>query len=562
MKYRLTAILLFLCLIPTLFCAAQTPMLSNQGTLISVKDGAFVAVHGDVQNENSGEFHNSDTIHLYGDWENNASNEGFISLGEGLVTMRGDSQEIKGSSITRFYTLQLENTGVKFAKAIDVYVDGWLRLNDREFDVDTNVVEVFNTDPTAVQTGLNGDFGFVSSMENGGLLRHVAQTAVYNFPVGSSRAAARFRPLDITPSASSAAAFCVRHANLDANQEGYDRNQKAVEICDINPNFYHRIARTQGNVAAQLDFYYAPTTDGNYNGLGHWDAAAWQEETRASSSANAQFGLDKLSSDSLVSTFSPFPFALVNVSPAISLTATPNPVCSNELITLDATGNYTTFDFFVDSIWVQSSGQYSYQTTLTSGQHLLWVVGTDGNCGRQSAPFTVTSLAAPQAQASADTIIVLGDAASISATGGDFYAWTPAADLDCDICNQTLASPQVSTNYIVTVENLEGCTDQDTVFVDVREEVEQLVFIPNVITPNNDGKNDSWRIQNIQLFPLNRVRIVNRWGDLVFKSENYSNNWNGTGFSGNKLPAGTYYYILDLGAGWGIFKGPITIIRK
>jgi gliding motility-associated-like protein len=88
-----------------------------------------------------------------------------------------------------------------------------------------------------------------------------------------------------------------------------------------------------------------------------------------------------------------------------------------------------------------------------------------------------------------------------------------------------------------------------------------VLFIPNVITPNNDGYNDTWRIDNIQLFPLNRVLIVNRWGDVVYQSDFYNNDWEGN-FGGGLLPAGTYYYILDLGQGWGIFKGDVTIIRK
>ena len=111
------------------------------------------------------------------------------------------------------------------------------------------------------------------------------------------------------------------------------------------------------------------------------------------------------------------------------------------------------------------------------------------------------------------------------------------------------------------MENIEGCIVVDTMQVVVREAVADILFIPNVLTPNADGKNDTWFIQNIELFPSNKVRIVNRWGDNVYQSQYYNNEWDGT-FSGGKLPAGTYYYILDLGDGWGIFKGDVTIIRE
>ena len=91
---------------------AQTPMLSNQGALISVKNNAFISVQGKVQNDQNGTFHNSNEIYVSGDWENNANNEAFVSTGEGVVHLNGVDQTIKGSSITRFYDLRLENLGV------------------------------------------------------------------------------------------------------------------------------------------------------------------------------------------------------------------------------------------------------------------------------------------------------------------------------------------------------------------------------------------------------------------------------------------------------------------
>lgn len=543
------------------FAIAQIPMLSNQGALISIKSGAFIAVHGDALNDNSGTFHNSDTLHLFGDWANNAGNEAFVSLGEGVVTMRGGSQTIEGVNITRFYDLRLENTGVKYAQGIDVYVDGFLRLNDRECNVDTNVVHVFNTDVTAVQSGLLGNYGFVSSLENGGLLRHTANTADYFYPLGSALGTTRFRPLHLRPEAAAPAAFLARFANIDATAEGYDRSQKAFEICDINPLFYHRIARTVGSIAAKVDFFYNTASDGTFSDVGHWNGVLWQEETSATPTALAQYGLDKLSSDSLVYSFSPNPFALINVSPPVGLQANANPICSHDTMQLEANGSYSTFDFFVDSMWLQSSASVYYESQLSAGLHPVWVVGSNGVCGRTSDPIWVAVLQSPTAQASPDTIIIEGTMANIYASGGDFYSWSPANDLGCNVCPSTSASPLQTTTYTVTVENLDGCINTDTIRVEVRSNAEQVLFIPNVITPNDDGKNDTWRIENIQLFPRNKVVIVNRWGDVVHKSEYYDNDWDGT-FSGGLLPAGTYYYMLDLGDGWGVFKGPITIIRK
>jgi gliding motility-associated-like protein len=540
---------------------AQTPMLSNQGALVSIKDGAFVAVHGDALNEQAGTFHNSDTLHLYGDWENNAGNEAFTSQGEGVVTFRGDSQYIRGVDITRFYDLRMENQGVKYAEDIDVYVDGFLRLNDREFNLDTNVVHVFNTDLNAVSTGLNNIWGFVSSLENGGLLRHTANSAAYAYPLGSASGVNRFRPIHIRPETNQTAAYRARFANTDPSNESYDRNLRAFEICEINEQYYHRIARTQGSVAAEVDFFYDEAQDGSFSDLGQWETISWQEETTLTLNNNVQYGLDQLSTDQAIADFSTFPFAFINVSPPIDLAADANPICTNDTLTLEATGAYSNFDFFVDTFWVQDGASSFYTTQLDAGQHPVWVVASNANCGRISDTIVITTYQSPTVQASPDTIIIEGTAANLYASGADFYSWTPAADLSCDICPTTNANPLETTTYTVIGESIDGCRAVDTVYVEVKADAEQVLFIPNVITPNGDGKNDSWRIENIQLFPRNKVQIVNRWGDLVYKSEFYNNNFDGS-YSGGLLPSGTYYYILDLGDGWGVFKGPLTIIRK
>ena len=90
--------------------------------------------------------------------------------------------------------------------------------------------------------------------------------------------------------------------------------------------------------------------------------------------------------------------------------------------------------------------------------------------------------------------------------------------------------------------------------------IEDEFLIPNMFTPNGDGFNDTWEIDNIQLFEVRSVRIINRWGDIVFKANEYNNDWAGI-FGHKNLPAGTYYYILDLGEE-GIRKGDVTIIRE
>ena len=68
------------------------------------------------------------------------------------------------------------------------------------------------------------------------------------------------------------------------------------------------------------------------------------------------------------------------------------------------------------------------------------------------------------------------------------------------------------------------------------------VLVPNVITPNGDGKNDVFWIDGLELKLNNNLYIFNRWGNEVFRSNGpYKNNWNGNG-----LNEGTYYYLLKI----------------
>jgi gliding motility-associated-like protein len=62
---------------------------------------------------------------------------------------------------------------------------------------------------------------------------------------------------------------------------------------------------------------------------------------------------------------------------------------------------------------------------------------------------------------------------------------------------------------------------------------------PNVFSPNHDGKNDFLKFTNLQYFPNTRLIVYNRWGNKVYESSNYQNNWDG----GND-PDGVYYYLI------------------
>ena len=103
----------------------------------------------------------------------------------------------------------------------------------------------------------------------------------------------------------------------------------------------------------------------------------------------------------------------------------------------------------------------------------------------------------------------------------------------------------------------DGVADVDDAF----PTSEEPSLVPaQAFTPNGDGNNDAWIIPGIDNYPNNVVKVYNRWGHEVFGTRSYRNNWEG--FYKNrseKLPAGSYLYIIDLGDGSAPLQGWIFI---
>jgi uncharacterized repeat protein (TIGR01451 family)/gliding motility-associated-like protein len=115
---------------------------------------------------------------------------------------------------------------------------------------------------------------------------------------------------------------------------------------------------------------------------------------------------------------------------------------------------------------------------------------------------------------------------------------------------------------ITNVANVDS-NEKDTNIIDNTDSVShrQLDFsIPNAFSPNGDGINEEWVIKNLlDIYPTNKLVIVNRWGVEVYKTNNYMNDWNGQG-----VGEGTYFYQLSLTSLDGkeeVFTGYLTVIK-
>ena len=163
------------------------------------------------------------------------------------------------------------------------------------------------------------------------------------------------------------------------------------------------------------------------------------------------------------------------------------------------------------------------------------------------------------------TAILTGNATQGS---GDYsFTWEPANLLANNTLEQVLTLPlDTTTTFFITITDLlAGCEAVDSVKVSVTSKPappeENCIVIHNVITPNGDGVNDTWIIDCIENFPLNNVKIFDRWGDKIIELENYNNGpvvWHGTNQQGQPIPDGTYYYIVSVNKG-GIYSGWVFV---
>ncbi|GAA4318829.1 hypothetical protein GCM10023149_17110 [Mucilaginibacter gynuensis] len=135
------------------------------------------------------------------------------------------------------------------------------------------------------------------------------------------------------------------------------------------------------------------------------------------------------------------------------------------------------------------------------------------------------------------------------------YKWSPSIGLSNPDILQPTANPAVDTKYQLTVSS--GACETT---VDVFVKVLRKIIVPNTFSPNGDGANDTWKIQNIEDYPNCLITIFNRYGDKVYTSTGYGNGWNGTR-NGAGLPTATYYYIIDLKDGHKPVSGNVTILR-
>ncbi|MBX7108469.1 MAG: PKD domain-containing protein [Chitinophagales bacterium] len=232
----------------------------------------------------------------------------------------------------------------------------------------------------------------------------------------------------------------------------------------------------------------------------------------------------------------------------------PDVLCLGDTISFNnvSTGDVTSVEWdFGNSVTDTSSTSVDIAYS-SSGVYTVTLIIHDAVCLPDTFAESVEVYDYPLVDLGSDTSICIGESIVLDAGNPGYqHDWSTGEQTQAIVLNI------VPETVVVFVSN-NGCVGKDTIFVDNA----CPFFIPTAFTPNNDGINDEYKIitDGTNEFDL---KIFNRWGQMVYRSSDPDESWNGT-FEGLPEEMGTYIYAVTIQFSNGVsrvMKGNITLIR-
>jgi gliding motility-associated-like protein len=199
-------------------------------------------------------------------------------------------------------------------------------------------------------------------------------------------------------------------------------------------------------------------------------------------------------------------------------------------------------------------GNYLYRVAVAES-----VNGNRASCNVHSNLLKVTVHPPPIVNAGPDRTSLSGNTITLNASvTGDqpTYVWRPSVFLSDSVSLTPTLTPLNDQVYTLYATSKYGCRAQDEMMVRVANDI----YVPNAFTPNNDGLNDYWRIPFLDPGLDATVRVVNRYGQVVYQVTADNVNWDGK-WKGVDQPAGTYVYQVTFKDGRPVMKGTVMLIR-
>ena len=199
---------------------------------------------------------------------------------------------------------------------------------------------------------------------------------------------------------------------------------------------------------------------------------------------------------------------------------------------------------------------------VKSGDYQL-TIGDALACSRQTLFYTVKNISSNIAAPTLNDIKICFPGTVVlqvmQPKDGMYILYDQNGNL-LDRTNGGIFNIEAKENHQYTVVLQQGSCRSLPTTVKVTIENNGINKLANAISPNSDGHNDEWLIPGIVNYPTATVMIYNRYGARIFNSTGYKTPFDGR-FNGADLPAGVYYYVIDLKRGCGIERGSLTIMR-
>jgi gliding motility-associated-like protein len=149
---------------------------------------------------------------------------------------------------------------------------------------------------------------------------------------------------------------------------------------------------------------------------------------------------------------------------------------------------------------------------------------------------SITALPLPSITVSRDTTVNPGSSVTLFASGAANYQWSTG-----QTSSVISVAPTQTTSYVVRGFGENGCSDSAVITINVNA---CQIKVPTLFTPNNDGIHDFLSVKGAECLSQFSMAVLNRWGDVIFETQDLNKLWDGTR-NGNNLPEGVYYYILS-----------------
>jgi gliding motility-associated-like protein len=236
----------------------------------------------------------------------------------------------------------------------------------------------------------------------------------------------------------------------------------------------------------------------------------------------------------------------------ISVSSQTNILCfgnTNGSVSLSVSGGTGAYSY----TWSPIGGNSSIANNLSSGSFTC-IVSDANNCS-SSKSVTITEpaiISATTILTSPSCINNSDGIAELNISGGTAPYNVNWSNGSSSPLNNNLSAGA----YSVSINDANSCNY--TLNILVSEASTSCFLVPNGFSPNGDGINDTWEIVGINNYPGAQVSVLNRWGQEVFKSSDYSTPWNGN-YNGNSLPTSDYYFIINLNDGSKPLTGTLTI---